>query len=124
MGEDQMQQGDVVCRFLFPPHENAAIAVQPRVDTLDDPASRTVSAAALRLLFAPRADVWRVAAAGRAANGIGVVAFVTAEMLLASAARSRSWDGDAIESGFDESLIMHIGAGHSWKYRWTVLPEA
>ncbi len=108
-----MQQTDVVRRFLFPPHEDAAVAIQPRVDALDDPPSRTVSAAALRPLFTPRANVRRVAsAAGRAANGIGVVAFVAAEMLFAPPTWPRSRDGDAVKSGISESLIMHVGASH------------
>ena len=77
VSKHKMQQANVVrCSFL-PPHKNAAVAVQPRVDALDDPAARAMSAAALGLFFTARADVWRVAsAAGRAANGFGVVPFV------------------------------------------------
>ena len=109
LGEDEMQKTDVVRRFLFPAHEDAAVAVQPRVDTLDDPASRLVPVAALRLLFASRADVRRVAtASGGTTDGFGVVAFVPAEMLFAPAARTRPRDGDAVESGFDEFLIVNV----------------
>jgi hypothetical protein len=108
-----MQQANVVRRFLLPPHENAAVAVQPRVNPLDDPAACAISAAALHLLFAARADVWRVASAtGRATNSVGIVALVAAEMLLAPAAGPWAWHRNAIERGVDESLIMHIGAGH------------
>jgi hypothetical protein len=108
-----MQQADVVRRFLLPPHENPAVAVQPGVNALDNPAARAISAAALRLFFAARADVWRIASpAGRAANGSGVVPFVAAEMLLAPASRSWASNGDTIERRLDESLIMHIGASN------------
>lgn len=108
-----MEQADVVRRFLFPAHENAAVAVQPRVNPLDDPAACAISAAALCLFFAARADVWRVASAtDGATNSVGIVALVAAEMLLVPAAGPWARHRNAIERGFDESLIMHIGAGH------------
>lgn len=108
-----MKQADVVSRFLFPPHENAAVAVQPRVDSLDDPASRLVSALTLLSLFASRADVWRVAAASRrVANRLSVVAFVTTKMLRTTTSRARPRNRNAVESSVDESLIVNIGTGH------------
>ncbi len=113
LGKDQMQQADVVFRFLLPPHEDAAVAVQPRVDALDNPALRTVPAAALRLFLTARTDVRGVASSsGCTANGFGVIALVPAEMLFTPVSWSRPGDGNTIESGINESLIMHIGASH------------
>lgn len=108
-----MQQADVVRRFLLPPHKNAAVAVQPGVNPLNDPTACAMSALALRLFLTAGADVWRVTpATGRAANGLGVITFVAAEMLLASAIRSRTPNRNTIERGFNKPLIMHISTGH------------
>jgi hypothetical protein len=86
-----MQQADVVCRLLFPAYKNAVVTVQPRMDSFDDPPASALSAAALCLLLATRTNVGRVAAAtSRATNGGGIVAFVTAEMLLAPTGRPRT----------------------------------
>ena len=49
MGEDEMQQGFVVGGFLFPAHENASVAIEPRCDSFHDPAA---SAAAMNSFFA------------------------------------------------------------------------
>ena len=78
-----MQQADVVFRFLLPPHQNAAVAVQPGVNPLDDPATGSMAAAELCLFFAARADVGRVTAAtGVEPNGFGIVGFVGARCCL------------------------------------------
>jgi hypothetical protein len=109
-----MQQSDVVRRFLLPPHENAAGAVQPRVDALDDPPPRTVPTTALCLFLATRTNMGRVASSpGCAANGFGVIAFVAAEILFAPATWSGPWNRNAVKSGLDKSLIVHVGTSHS-----------
>ena len=57
----QLQQSEVVLGFLRPAHEQAAIAIQPGVGGLDDPAPGTPAGSAqLELdLLAAAADVRR-----------------------------------------------------------------
>src|SRR5271165_4949699 len=113
MSEDQMQQGNVVCGFFLPPHQDAPEAVHPRVDALDDPPSRAMSVATLPLLLAARADVRRISAATRlAAHRVRVVGFIRTKMVLASASRSWSGNRNAIERFLDQTPVMHVGAGN------------
>ena len=83
MGENEMQQSLIVVGFLFPPHEDAAVAVEPRSDALDHPAPGALAPHALFGLFlAPRADVRHVAAAAESlAERLAIVALVEAQML-------------------------------------------
>lgn len=39
MGADEVEQAQVVGDFFLPPNENAAVAVEPRCGSLDDPAA-------------------------------------------------------------------------------------
>jgi hypothetical protein len=113
VGEDQMQQGNVVRSFLFPPHQDAAITIHPGMDAFYDPASRASPTAALSLFLAAGADMRSVASmAGSAANGVGVVTLVAAEMLFAPSAWSWPRHGNAVEGRFDESLVMDVGTRH------------
>ena len=83
VGENEMQQSLIVVGFLFPPHEDAAVAVEPRSDALDNPATGALAPHSLFGLFlAPRSDVRHVAAAAESlAERLAVVALVEAQML-------------------------------------------
>ena len=114
MSENEMQQADVVGYFLFPPDKNPAVAVHPRVDSFDDPPAGSLPPTALRFLLATRANVGYVtAAASRAADRVGIVAFVAAEMLFAPASRAWSRHRNAVKRGIEETLIVYIGTRNS-----------
>ena len=108
-----MQQSNVVRSFLFPPHQDAAVAIHPGMDAFYDPTSRARPTTALDLFLAAGTDVRSVASmAGGATNGIGIVTLVAAEMLLAPSARSWPRHWNAVQRGFDESLVMDVGTRH------------
>ena len=108
-----MNQGDVVCGLLFPPHQNAAVTVHPRMGAFHDPATRASPATALPFFFAARADMRGVAkTASGEANGVGVVALVAAEVLFTPSGWTRARHGNTGERGFDEFLVVDIGPGH------------
>ena len=113
MCEHEMQQGFIVGGFLFPPHEDAAVAIEPRRDALDNP---TPGALALHLLFglffAPRPDVRHVAtAADPLTDRLTVVAFVEAQM--PSATRSLgAANRNAVERLVEKFLVVSIGPAH------------
>ena len=111
MGENEMQQGFVVSGFLFPPHEDAAVAIEPRRDAFDNPTSGTLAQHALfGLLLAPRANVRHIApATDPPTDRFAVVTFVEAQMLPtagALGARQR----DAIERIEEKFLVVGVGA--------------
>ena len=83
MGEHEMQQGLIVSGFLFPPHEDAAVAVEPRGNALDNPPSSALAPHSFFGLFlAPRPDMRHIAAAAKPlADRFAVVALVEAQML-------------------------------------------
>src|SRR5829696_8561114 len=77
-----MQQSLIVSGFLFPPHEDAAVAIEPRSDAFDNPATGTLAPHSLfGLLLASRSDVRHIAAAAEPLpDRLAVVAFVEAQM--------------------------------------------
>ena len=111
VGEDKMQQSLIVPSFLFPPHEDAAVAVKPRSNAFDNPAT---SALAAHSLFGPflsaRSDVRHIAAAAKSlADRVAVVALVEAQML--PTARSRgARQRETIECLPQKFLIVGVGA--------------
>jgi hypothetical protein len=82
----ELEEREVVLGFLRPADQECAVAVEPRVAGLDDPAARLPSGrGALRLdLVAATTDVGAVAAAGSELvdPGVGVAAVETQTLRL------------------------------------------
>jgi hypothetical protein len=96
----ELEQGEVVLGFLRPADQERAVAVEPGVAGLDDPAAGAPSrAAALQLeLVAATSDVGGVATAGRERLNPWVgVAAVEAETVRMLAGRLGSIDRDRVE---------------------------
>ena len=96
----ELQQGEVVLGFLRPADQERAVAVEPGVTGLDDPASGAPSrSAAFQFeLVAAAADVRRVAATGGKLVDPGVgVAAVEAERLRTLGGRLGPIDRDRVE---------------------------
>lgn len=96
----ELEQRQVVLRFLRPADEQGAVAVEPGVTGLDDPAPRSPSRRGsfeLKLLAAAT-EVGRVAATLRELvdPGVGVTA-VEAEALRIVGGRLRPQDRDRVE---------------------------
>ena len=92
MGEDEMQQGFVVGGFLFPSHENASVAIEPRGDSLDNPATRALAINSFVAVFLESTLAVRSIAAPMQSlsKGFVVVAHVAAQILWGAGARSRN----------------------------------
>src|SRR5688572_8767704 len=106
-----MQQSFIIGGFLFPSHEDAAVSVKPRRDTLDHPTPGALAPHALfGLLLAPRADVRHVAVTAELlANRVAIVALVEAQM--SSTPRSRrARNRNAEERRGKKLLVVCIGA--------------
>lgn len=116
-----MQQAKIVVRFLFPTHQDAAVAVQPRRRTLDDPAASALAVdSSLVSLVAPRMNVGRVAApAGISPQHLTVVPQIAAEMMTMPTGGSGSGDWDAGQSLVEEFLIVRVRAGNGHTDRHT-----
>src|SRR6187401_436778 len=112
--ELKMQESQIVSDLLFPADQQASCAVDPRVRSLDDPSSR-LAAAACRAgcVFAFAGNVTDVAPSfGRTPDGLGVVAFVSAEMLFLARRGVRTAERNAGQCFMNQLLIVHISAGN------------
>jgi hypothetical protein len=112
-----MQQAKIVIPYLFPTHKDAAVAVQARRRTLDDPAASSLAAYSWLVSFiAPRMNVGRVAApAGISPQHLTVVSQIAAEMMTMPTGGSGPGDRDAGQSLMKEFLIARFcgGNGHA-----------
>src|SRR5487761_12441 len=107
-----MNERKIIVCFLLPPHEQAAIAVGPRMCALHDPSSRFVPALAGSPLFSTRDNVRHIAAPPcQLFDGASVVAFVAAEMLRPTGRWPRTCDRDRLQSIGGENLIVRVGTG-------------
>ena len=80
-----MDEAQVILDFLFPPHQQAAGAIGPRMSRFDDPAPGAVPFAAPASLFVAAANVRLVAAAPRdGQRRLTEVTLVEAQMLPAA----------------------------------------
>jgi len=111
-----VKHGFVVDGLLFPSDQNASESIQPRVTSLYDPATCADARvrAQLPCLIAARLDVQRVAPASDQVSRVGVVvALVSTEMLFpTSGLRTGAANGKTLQSRFDQSHVMRIGARH------------
>jgi hypothetical protein len=95
----ELEQREVVLGFLRPADQERAVAVEPGVAGLDDPAAGAPSrAAAFQLeLVVAAADVGRVAAAGRQLVDPWVGVAAVEAQSLRTVGRQRSVDRDRVE---------------------------
>jgi hypothetical protein len=108
-----MQEGEIVGSFLFPADQQPPCAVGPGVGSLDDPSSGFGAAPrAGRSGLSLFRNVGHIASPlGRLTNGLGIVAFVGAEMLFLTRQRPRTANRNASERFLNQLLVMHIRAG-------------
>ena len=103
----------MVLGFLRPAYEQAAIAIQPRVGGLDDPAPGTPAGSAqLELdLLAAAADVRRKPVVGEQLATLSVVvAGIEAEALRCLPCGFRPPDGSRVEGGLQQGVVVAVGA--------------
>lgn len=103
----------MVLVLLGPADEDAAVAVEPRVTGLDDPATGSpVGVAKLEVdLLAARADVWcEFALLEQLANPLVVIGLVEAEALGIVLGRLGSLDRDRVKRLLQEEMVVAIGA--------------
>ena len=106
-----MDEREVVLGLAFPPNEQAAEAIVPRVGPLDDPAARLPARAAGQGRFAAAPNVRDDAAPPHRRLGIGVVIpFVETQVRRPARASGRAHD-DVIEHLADLPLVVHVRAG-------------
>jgi len=106
-----MNEGQIVCRFLFPACQQAASAVGPTVCALDDPtAGALASAAWLGRLAALRAVELVSATLGKSLHRFARVPFVQAKMLPAASARRRTSDRNSVQGRSEQLLVVPVRA--------------
>ena len=109
----ELQQGEVVLVLLGPADEDAAVAIQPRVSGLDDPApgAPTGSANLLGDLLTACADVRRQLVVGDQGANFGVVVcLVQADSLRLALGRPRTLDRDRVERSLQQLVIVAVRA--------------
>ena len=101
----------IVLDFFLPPDEDAAVAIEPRGDSLDHPAASALAPRSLlRPLLPARLDVRLIAAASETlANRPRVVPQIAAQMLPAMSGTGPT-DRDAVERIEQKFLVVSIGA--------------
>jgi len=118
MGEYKMQERFVVDGFLFPPHQNATVPVEPRRNSLHDPTTWPLTASLLfDVLVKTGSDVRLIPTALEpSAVGVAVVAKIGAEVLTVIRPFG-PLDGNAIECSEKKFLVVRIGAADSQPQR-------
>ena len=115
-GAGEVKHRFIVDGFLLPSDENPSETVQPRMTSLYDPATGTEARIRSKLLclITTRLDVQRVAPPPDQISRVGVVvALVSAEVLSSTTGlRTRTSNRKALQSGFDQSHVMRVGARH------------
>ena len=109
----ELQQGEVVLVLLGPADEDRAVAVQPGVAGLDDPASGAPPGGAELVLdlLAAGADVRReVVVIDQIADLGVVVGLVQADALRSLGGRLRALDRDRVERGLQQLVIVAVRA--------------
>jgi len=109
----ELEEREVVFGFLRPADQDRAVAVEPGVACLGDPAACfPVGLAGLELdLFAAGADVRRQCVVlGEAADFGVVVGLVETEALGRFRGRDRTLDRDRVESALQQEVIVAVGA--------------
>src|SRR5882724_10330291 len=100
-----MDEAQVILDFLFPPHQQAACAVGPRVGRFDDPAAGAMAGATMASLFIAATNVRLIAAAPCDGHRrLPEVTFVEAKMLSTAAAGSRPRHGNRTQRGLQKFL--------------------
>src|SRR5580692_5992935 len=118
-----MDKRKVILRFLFPPHEQAAAAVGPRVRAFNNPPSRSLPFSSRLFLFTATRHVEYVSAPlSEALDGLAIIALVQAKVLGTPRSAARTSERYAGQSGFGEPLIVDIGTrdGDGQRYTATV----
>jgi hypothetical protein len=112
VGKLQMDESQVVADFLFPADKQTPRTVRPRVAAFDDPTPRTLARTALDLNFALARNVQNITqTSGEGLRGSTAVAFVQAEMLLASSHRLGTRHGHRPQRGPQQSDVVSVRAG-------------
>jgi hypothetical protein len=109
----ELEQGEVVLVFLGPADEDAAVAVEPRMAGLDDPAPRPPAgfAQALLDLLAAGADVGREVVVDDELAGLDVVVgLVQADALRRLKRRCGPLDRDRVERRLQQLVVIAVGA--------------
>ena len=109
----ELEEGEVVLVVLRPADQDPAVAVEPGVACLDDPASRAPAGGADLVgdLLAARTDMRAELVLAREFADVGVVVGpVEAEAL--GSFRRRRWplDRDRVERAFQEEVVVAVGA--------------
>jgi hypothetical protein len=110
----EMNEAEVIAGSFHPPHEQAAVAIEPRSCALDDPTAGAFALRALRSdFFAARFDMWLVTTPTQTlAVRFAVVAEIAAQILATTAPRRGPAHGNAIER-FEEQLhVMRVRAAY------------
>ena len=120
VGELQMDEGQVVADFLFPPDKQAPRTVGPGMATFDHPATSTLPSTTLCLDFALARNVGNIAEAFRERfRGSAAIALVQTEMLLGSSGRLGARHGDRLQCGTQQFGVVNVGAGERDAQRHT-----
>lgn len=107
-----MNERQIVCRFLFPPRQQAAGSIGPAMCAFHHPSSRTPALVVGFFVLATFGCMGLVSPAlCDLLNRLANVAFVQAEMLPLASTRARSADGDRVQGFGDQLLIVRIRAG-------------
>ena len=112
VGKLQMDESQIVAAFLFPADKQTPCAVRPGVAAFDDPTPRELARTAFDLNFALARNVQNVTqASGEGLRGLAAVAFVQAEMLLASSHRLGTRHGHRPQRDLQQSDVVSVRAG-------------
>jgi hypothetical protein len=109
----ELEEGEVVLVVLRPADQDPAVAVEPAVAGLDDPASGTPAGGAdlVSDLFAAGSDVrGELVVAGELADIGVVVGPVEAQALRGFGCRRRPLDRDRVERALQEEMVVAVGA--------------
>jgi hypothetical protein len=108
-----LEEGEVVFVVFRPADQDSAVAVEPAVAGLDDPASGAPAGSADLVgdLFAAAADVWRQPVLADEVADFGVVVGpVETEALRRFRGRDGTVDRDRVERAFQELVVVAVGA--------------
>src|SRR3990172_8377102 len=111
-GASEMEHSDIVFNFLLPTDEQPTEAIHPRVSPLDNPSSRSIAWDVLfgRLLFAPTANVRRIAVAvHQLAHRRVVVPLIQTHVLRLFRRWRRTLHRYRLDSGLGHLHIVTVG---------------
>ena len=106
-----MDERQIIVGFLFPPHQQAAGAVGPRMASFHDPTAGTLSGAANPRVFPLGGDVGHVTeATSERFRRLAKVAFVQTQMLLARPSGCGTSQRHRLQCGPQQFGVVTVGA--------------